>query len=50
MVEIKQTETCKKWRTRLKDEQVRALIASRLGRLAFGHVGDAEPVGQGVSE
>jgi putative addiction module killer protein len=50
MIEIKQTETFKKWRTRLKDEQVRALIASRLDRLAFGHTGDAEPVGQGVSE
>lgn len=24
--------------------------ASRLDRLAFGHVGDAEPIGKGVSE
>lgn len=29
---------------------MRALIASRLDRLAFGLAGDAEPVGQGVSE
>lgn len=29
---------------------MRALIASRLDRLAFGHVGDVEPVGQGISE
>jgi len=28
----------------------RALIASRLDRLAYGHAGDVEPVGQGVSE
>lgn len=35
---------------RLKDERARALIASRLDRLAFGHAGDAEPVGQGISE
>ncbi|CDZ61905.1 Addiction module killer protein [Neorhizobium galegae bv. orientalis] len=35
---------------RLKDERARALIASRLDRLAFGHVGDAAPVGEGVSE
>lgn len=35
---------------RLKDERVRALIASRLDRLAFGHAGDAEPVGDGISE
>lgn len=27
-----------------------ALIASRLDRLAYGHAGDAKPVGQGVSE
>lgn len=33
-----------------KDDRVRALIASRLDRLGFGHVGDAEPVGQGISE
>jgi putative addiction module killer protein len=50
MMEFKQTETFRKWRMRLKDERIRALIASRLDRLAFGHAGDARPVGQGVSE
>jgi putative addiction module killer protein len=35
---------------KLKDERARALIASRLDRLAYGHVGDARPVGEGVSE
>ena len=50
MLELKQTETFRKWRARLKDERVRALIASRLDRLAYGHVGDAEPVGEGISE
>jgi putative addiction module killer protein len=50
MFEIKQTETYQKWRTRLKDERARALIASRLDRLAFGHAGDVEPVGNGISE
>ena len=29
---------------------MKAAIASRLDRLAFGHVGDAAPVGGGVSE
>ena len=29
---------------------MRGLIASRLDRLAFGHVGDVEPVGRGISE
>lgn len=50
MLEFKQTETFRKWRLRLKDERARALIASRLDRLAFGHAGDAKPVGEGVSE
>lgn len=50
MIELKQTETFRKWRIRLKDGRARALIASRLDRLAFGHGGDVEPVGQGVSE
>ena len=50
MFELKQTETFRKWRTRLKDERAKALIASRLDRLAFGHAGDVEPVGEGVSE
>jgi putative addiction module killer protein len=50
VIEFKQTETFRKWRIRLKDERIRALIASRLDRLAFGHAGDVKPVGQGVSE
>ena len=50
VIELKQTETFRKWRTRLKDERVRVLIASRLDRLAYGHAGDVEPVGQGISE
>ena len=50
MIEIKQTEEFRKWRTRLKDERARALIASLLDRLAFGLPGDVEPVGQGISE
>ena len=50
MLELKQTETFRKWRSRLKDERARALIASRLDRLAYGHVGDVKPVGEGVSE
>lgn len=50
MLELKQTETFRKWRSRLKDDRARALIASRLDRLGWGHAGDAEPVGDGVSE
>ena len=50
MIEFKQTETFRKWRTRLKDERARVLIASRLDRLAYGNAGDVRPVGQGISE
>ena len=50
MLELKQTETFRKWRVGLKDERARVLIASWLDRLAFGLAGDTEPVGRGVSE
>jgi putative addiction module killer protein len=50
MIEFKQTETFRKWRSRLKDERARAMVASRLDRLAFGNPGDVMPVGQGISE
>lgn len=50
MIVFKQTETFRKWRLRLRDQRVRALIASRLDRLAFGLAGDVKPVGQGISE
>jgi len=50
MLELNQTEQFRRWRTKLKDEQARALIASRLDRLAYGHAGDAGPVGEGISE
>jgi len=50
MIELKQTEMFRKWRTKVKDDRARALIASRLDRLAFGNAGDVKPVGRGVSE
>lgn len=50
MLELKQTEAFRDWRTRLRDERARALIASRLDRLAFGNAGDVKPVGEGISE
>lgn len=50
MIELKQTDTFRKWRLTLKDERARGLIASRLDRLAYGHEGDVELVGKGISE
>lgn len=50
MPELRQTETFQKWEEGLKDQRARALIASRLERLSYGHFGDVAPVGEGVSE
>jgi putative addiction module killer protein len=50
MLKLRETALFRKWRTKLKDERARALIASRLDRLAYGHEGDVAPVGGGVSE
>ena len=50
MIGLKQTETFRKWLAKLRSERAVTAIISRLDRLAFGHAGDAEPVGKGVSE
>jgi putative addiction module killer protein len=50
MIELKQTETFRKWWMRLKDKRALGVIFARLDRLANGHAGDAEPVGEGISE
>ena len=50
MIELKQTETFRKWWQRLADERARGAIFARLDRLAYGHAGDVAPMGEGVSE
>ncbi|WFS00123.1 type II toxin-antitoxin system RelE/ParE family toxin [Rhizobium tumorigenes] len=50
MLELRQTAAFAKWRQRLTDDRARAIIASRLDRLAYGHSGDAQSVGDGVQE
>ncbi|OZI20347.1 hypothetical protein CAL26_22830 [Bordetella genomosp. 9] len=50
MLRIKQTETFKKWQLNLRDRRASALIAARLDRLAYGLMGDVNPVGNGISE
>lgn len=50
MIEFRQTEMFRRWRTRLKDQRILALVASRLDRLAFGNAGDVRPVGAGIGE
>ncbi|HAA45038.1 MAG: hypothetical protein XD36_3233 [Halomonas sp. 54_146] len=50
MLDIKQTDTYRKWERKLRDQRAKALIAARVFRLANGLPGDVKPVGQGVSE
>ncbi len=50
MIELKQTQAFRKWWTRLRDKRALGMIFARLDRLAYGHAGDVEPVGDGISE
>jgi putative addiction module killer protein len=50
MLEVQQTKAFARWFGRLADVRGKAMIAVRIDRLAFGHAGDARPVGGGVSE
>lgn len=50
MIEIKQTETYRKWEHKLRDQKAKAAIAARVFRLAHGLAGDVAPIGQGISE
>ena len=50
MIEMRKTEVFGRWLDGLRDIRARARIQVRLERLASGHVRDARPVGEGVSE
>ncbi|GAB6039470.1 type II toxin-antitoxin system RelE/ParE family toxin [Endothiovibrio diazotrophicus] len=50
MVEIRKTDVYAKWLNGLRDIRARARVLVRVERLAAGNPGDAEPVGEGVSE
>ena len=50
MYEIIQSATFSKWLSGLKDQQARMRIHVRLDRMMFGNFGDAEPIGEGLSE
>jgi putative addiction module killer protein len=49
-MEIRETETFSAWLRTLRDAKAKAIIASRIRRLAFGNPGDVRSVGEGVSE
>ena len=50
MIELIRSATFDSWLSGLRDRRAVARIAARLDRLAAGNPGDAEPVGEGVSE
>ena len=50
MREILQTPAFAAWLDKLRDRQARARIQVRMDRLALGLVGDAKPIGEGISE
>lgn len=50
MIEVRQTRQFADWRAGLRDNVARERIGARLDRLAFGHFGDAKPVGGKVFE
>lgn len=50
MIEVIRSATFDRWLSGLRDRRAVARIAARLDRLASGNPGDAQPVGEGVSE
>lgn len=50
MIEIRKTDIFTRWLDNLSDIRARARVQARLERLACGNPGDAEPIGEGISE
>jgi putative addiction module killer protein len=50
MVEIQQSATFMRWLRSLRDTRARARIVARIDRMAAGNLGDAKPIGGGLSE
>ena len=50
MIEVRKTEMFERWFIGLRDRNAIARIKSRIDRLQLGLLGDARPVGEGVSE
>jgi putative addiction module killer protein len=49
-MEIRKTDVYAQWLDEPRDIRARARILVRIERLAAGNAGDAEPIGEGVSE
>ncbi|MDO8359149.1 MAG: type II toxin-antitoxin system RelE/ParE family toxin [Devosia sp.] len=50
MIKVLRTDTFINWFRRLRDEEAKARISTRIDRLALGNPGDVKAVGGGISE
>ncbi len=50
MIEILKSATFDRWLRKLRDPNARARIQTRIRRLSLGNSGDAQPIGEGLSE
>src|SRR5260370_21057538 len=50
MYQVQKTDEFESWLSALADQRAVAKIVSRIERLGMGNPGDAEPVGDGISE
>ena len=50
MKEICKSDVFIKWLKKLRDDEARARIVTRVNRLAEGNPGDVKPSGEGISE
>ena len=50
MIEVYTTEEFDSWFEKLRDRKARARIQARIDRIELGNFGDAQPVGDGISE
>lgn len=50
MIDIRKTQVFSDWLDGLRDIRARARVQIRIERLAFNHLGDVAPIGEGVSE
>jgi putative addiction module killer protein len=49
-MEIRETETFRKWFSGLSDDLAKRRIDMRIKRLTIGNPGDVKPAGEGISE